>query len=135
MPEDIREKIDRLGTQLVLAYEFAQGRTPRDMNDLCDNHPGYDIESNDADDNVRYIEVKSLRGDWGRRGVKVTRTQFEKGKNYADQYWLYVVERVEDKPRLFTIQDPVKKVGEFYYDDSWQKLAEISAVSIEEIIP
>lgn len=135
VPEDIREKIDRLGTQLVLAYEIAQGRTPRDMNDLCDNHPGYDIESNDADDNVRYIEVKSLRGDWGRRGVKVTRTQFEMGKNYADQYWLYVVERVEDKPRLFTIQDPVKKVGEFYYDDSWQQLAKISAVSIEEIIP
>lgn len=135
LPQDVREKIDRLGTELVLEYERAQGRIPQDMNDLCENYPGYDIESVDANGNVRYIEVKSLRGDWGRRGVKVTRTQFEKGKDYADQYWLYVAERVEDKPRLFIVQNPVQKVGEFYYDDSWQKLAEILAISIEETSP
>lgn len=126
--EDVRRQIDAMGTQRVMEYEKAHGRTPKDMNEVYANHPGYDIESVDATGDVRYIEVKSLRGHWGRRGVKVTRNQFETGEEYQDQFWLYVVEQAEtDEAKLTPIQNPVGLVGEFYYDDSWRQLIDDEA--------
>lgn len=131
-PEEIRQRIDYLGTQQVLEYERKNGRLPKDMNEVRKNHPGYDIKSEDELGNVRYIEVKSLKGEWGRRGVKVTLKQFQEGEKYADKFWLYVVERAEDAPNVITIQDPVRLVGEFYYDDSWRQLAELSDDALAE---
>ena len=127
-PQDERDKIDRAGVSRVMNYEFQQGRNPQDMNEVQSNFPGYDIESTDSKSGeIRYIEVKSLRGDWGRRGVKVTRKQFETGGEYQDNYWLYVVERSEvDKGyAITTIQNPVGLVGEFFYDASWRQLNEL----------
>jgi len=129
VPEDIRMQIDRMGMVRVMKYENAHGRTPKDMNEVRANHPGYDIESTDVSGEIRYIEVKSLRGDWGRKGVKVTLTQIETGEKYQRQFWLYVVERaeVESEAKVIPIQNPVGLVDEFYYDDSWRQLIDDEA--------
>jgi hypothetical protein len=57
-----REQVNRSGMNRVLEYERQQGRNPREMPPL---HPGYDVESDSATGQIeRYIEVKSLSGDW-----------------------------------------------------------------------
>ena len=68
-----------------------------------------------------------MRSYWGRRGVKVTRKQFETGGEYQDNYWLYVVERseVDEEYSITTIQNPVGLVGEFFYDVSWKQLNDL----------
>jgi len=129
LAQEEREKIDKAGVKRVMNYEREQGRNPSDMNEVSPNFPGYDIKSEDPDsDEIRYIEVKSLRNYWDRRGVKVTRNQFETGEEYQDDYWLYVVERseVNDECEITTIQNPAGLVGEFYYDDSWRQLGDLA---------
>ncbi|MBD2538656.1 DUF3883 domain-containing protein [Coleofasciculus sp. FACHB-SPT36] len=126
------KKIDRAGMAQVMEYERRHGREPKDMNEIHSNHPGYDIESRDVrSGEVRYIEVKSLRGLWDRRGVCISLTQFEKGNEKQDKFWLYVVEQAEmDKAKVTLIQNPVGLVGEFYYDDSWRQLADDEASEV-----
>jgi hypothetical protein len=126
------KKIDRAGMARVLEYERCHRREPKDMNEVAPNHPGYDVESKDGrSGEVRYIEVKSLRGIWDRRGVCMSRTQFETGNQRQDQFWLYVVEQAEtDGAKVIPIQNPVGLVGEFYYDDSWRQLADDEASEV-----
>lgn len=70
--------------------------------------------------------MKSIRGDWGSRGVKLTRTQFETAQDLQEQYWLYVVERPEDDEvfQVLPIHNPALRVGEFFYDDGWREVVE-----------
>ena len=120
-------QIDKAGMACVMEYERRHSRHPQDMNKISkENHTGYDIKSTDPRSGaVRYIEVKSLRGVWDRRGVCMTRPQFKMGKKHKDKFWLYVVELAEtDKAKVTIIKDPVGWVGEFYYDESWRQLAE-----------
>jgi sacsin len=132
LPEAEGKKIDRAGMAQVMEYERRHGREPKDMNEIHPNHPGYDIESSDVrSGEVRYIEVKSLRGLWDRRGVCMSLTQFEKGNEKQDEFWLYVVEQAEmDEAKVTPIQNPVGLVGEFYYDDSWRQLADDEASEV-----
>jgi hypothetical protein len=106
----------------VLAYERERGRNPHEMPPL---HPGYDIESLSEDGEVqRYIEVKSLSGNWGPFNAAVTKTQFEKATELGDRFWLYVVERAEQNDFVIhPIPDPARRVNQFIYDDGWQDLA------------
>ena len=125
LPESEARKIDAAGMVKVMDYERQHGRDPKDMNDIAPNHPGYDVESIDKQTGkVRYIEVKSLRNKWTKRGVCMSSKQFEEGNIRQDDFWLYVVEQAEtDAAKVITIQNPVGWVGEFYYDDSWRQLA------------
>ncbi|MCI0461024.1 MAG: DUF3883 domain-containing protein, partial [Gemmataceae bacterium] len=118
-----RDAVERAGVDCVLKYEADQKRHPKEM---APNHPGYDIESSkDAGGVERYIEVKSLSGDWGSLGAALSDTQFEKASELGDRYWLYVVERAKHPDyRIYRIQDPARKVNQFIYDDGWQALAE-----------
>ena len=57
-----RSPIDEAGVRHVLEYERTSGRVPKEM---PHNNAGYDIESCDnAGSVVRWIEVKSLSGQW-----------------------------------------------------------------------
>lgn len=124
-PEPEKQSIDQAGTLAVMEFERTAGREPKDMNEEQPNHPGYDIESQDPKTGeVRYIEVKSLKRNWDRRGVCVTRTQFVVGDERRSNFWLYVVECATSEPKIHRIQNPVGLVGEFYYDGSWQQLGE-----------
>lgn len=93
------------------------------------NNPGYDVESRDGSGEiVRYIEVKSLSGAWGEKGISLTRTQFEKARELGERYWLYVVEWADqdEKFRIYRIQNPANQVNQFLYDNGWKELAVIT---------
>jgi hypothetical protein len=89
--------IEQAGIEHVLAYEKDHNRKAKEM---PTNHPGYDIESIDESDVIRYIEVKSAGADWNDYGVALSDTQFTKARELGSQYWLYVVEhaRSDDAP-------------------------------------
>lgn len=117
-----RSATDEAGINRVMEYE-SHHRHPKKM---PHTHPGYDIESsNDAGAIERYIEVKSLSGDWGDFNAGLTDTQFEKAMELGDLYWLYVVERAEgDDYRIHRIQNPAQKANQFLFDSGWQEVAE-----------
>ena len=118
-----RSRIERAGVDRVLDFERRTGRRPREMSPT---HPGYDIESaNAAEEIVRYIEVKSLGGDWDRVGAGLSDIQFTKAQEIGEEYWLYVVERAEhEDAHIVRIQNPARQVGQFFYDDGWRGLSE-----------
>lgn len=107
----------------VLEYERAANRNPHEM---PTNHPGYDVESyGPSGDIERYIEVKATAGEWDIVGVGLTKEEFKRATQEKEKYWLYVVARAEqDDYRIYRIQEPARKVGQFFYDDRWEGLAE-----------
>jgi hypothetical protein len=115
--------VDKAGIDRVVEFEKDEGRFPVVM---PPKHPGYDIESKDETGNtVRYIEVKSLSGDWGMTGVTLTKPQFEKAIDEENNYWLYIVERAQQEDfKIHRIQNPAQRVEQFIYDDGWKNLAE-----------
>jgi len=121
--EDHRPDVDRSGIGRVLEYEKAHGRSPTEMDH---NNEGFDIESRDANEKVRYIEVKSLSGDWDTwNAAALSRPQFNFARDKHDTFWLYVVERAtSDDYRVYCIQNPANRVTQFLFDDGWQALAE-----------
>lgn len=114
---------DPKGIERVVEYEISQGRRPKVM---PHTNPGYDIESSSAQGKIeRYIEVKSLTGEWVEFGAGMTRPQFKKAQELGDKFWLYVVEYATDEEAcaIYCIQDPARKVDQFMYDDEWKKTA------------
>ena len=89
-------------------------------------HPGYDVESRNPSGTIeRFIEVKSCPGDWDRKGVALTKTQFEKAMEMGDKFWLYVVEHAETGNfNIIRIQNPGRLVNQFFYDDGWRVVGE-----------
>jgi Domain of unknown function (DUF3883) len=122
-PQPALSPVDLAGVARVLAFERAQGRDPREM---PHGFPGYDVESLEEDGGVeRYIEVKSMSGVWDSYGAALSRAQFRKAQELGERYWLYIVERAEHtNHKIRRIQDPARKVDQFFYDDGWVSIAE-----------
>lgn len=118
---DGRSDVDAAGIEAVLSYERSYGRHPTQM---PHHHPGYDVESRNEAGETRYIEVKSLGGEWTGLGAGVSGTQFRKGVELSKDFWLYVVEEAPTDPRVFPIRDPVAKVDQFMFDDNWRLVAD-----------
>lgn len=118
----------------VVSWERDQGRIPIH---LGGNNPGYDIESkSEANDSMRYIEVKSVAGEWGGEGVRLSNTQFEFARRLRDQYWLYVVEFAKsDEPIIHAIQDPFGHVSNFCIDHNWKEIAETTDSKRQAFVP
>lgn len=121
--QERRDILNRAGVNRVLEYERNAGRNPIEM---PHTHPGYDVESkNQATEIERFIEVKSCPGDWDRKGVALTKTQFEKAVETGDRFWLYVVERAEaENFNIIRIQNPGRLVNQFFYDNGWREVGE-----------
>jgi hypothetical protein len=118
-----RNATGNTGIQKVLEYERKQNRNPQDKSD---EKLGYDIESADVDGAKRFIEVKSVSGNWDALGVGMTAPEFQKAQELSEQYWLYVVERTEqDDAEIHRIQNPAHLVNQFFYDKGWKGLSEI----------
>jgi Protein NO VEIN, C-terminal len=132
-PNDAEDdQVDRAGVDAVLEYERAAGRTPIEKDHYF---PGYDIESEFADGEIaRYIEVKATDGPWDPFGVPLSSKQFTTAQGLEDQYWLYIVEyaRDEDRRRIWTIQDPARRVTEFMFDDGWREAAAAESLTQRE---
>jgi hypothetical protein len=119
--DDGHNETDIAGIAAVLEYERSFGRDPKEMPHL---NPGYDIESRLDGEVIRYIEVKSLSGEWSEYGAAVSGTQYRKATEIRDRFWLYVVERALSEPRIFPIHDPVGKTHEFMFDNEWKLVAD-----------
>jgi hypothetical protein len=89
------------------------------------NNKGFDIiEIDSSGEIVRYIEVKTLTGEWGKGGVSVTESQFEFAQVY-DNWWLFVVENMHTQnTRIHAFENPVQQVNRFMFDHSWKQLGE-----------
>jgi len=118
-----RSKVDQAGVDRVEQFEEDNERRPKIM---PHKHPGYDVESYGGDGDIeRYIEVKSLSGDWVGADARLTKTQFKKAMELRDRYWLYVVERAEqDDYCIHCIQDPAGKANRFMFDPGWKQVAQ-----------
>lgn len=118
-----RSKVDQAGITHVLDFERDCRRMPTEKDHY---HKGYDIESLDEAGSKRYIEVKSLSGDWGTRNAAgLTKPQFDAARELGDQFWLYVVERATSENfQIYCIQNPANRVNQYLFDDGWQVLAE-----------
>ena len=98
------EKVENAAMQVVMEYEAAQGRHPRDV------HQGnsWDIESYDSRGNLlRYIEVKG-RGPEDASVVTLTENEWEAARRLGEQHWLYIV-RLGDG-MMWMIQNPRAKL-------------------------
>ena len=128
--ESHAKEIGDIGEAFVVLWEKKQGRTAQLM---PTNHEGYDIESSDSE-GTRYIEVKSIVGFWGERGVGVTSAQYRAAIQYGPSWWLYVVEHVKEAGRsiVHTIQNPFLHATEYRFDDGWQKAPSNTAEPIPE---
>ncbi len=118
---DEDEEVERAGVAAVLDYERMQGRVPKEMPPL---NPGFDVRSVDADERVRFIEVKSSAAVWGERGVAMSSMQFDTALKKREDFWLYVVDRALSKPTVHPINDPASKVDQYFFDDGWQAVVE-----------
>ncbi len=107
-------KIGDKGEELVLEHERKRltelGRpdlatrvewTARDRK----KSPGYDIQSFEADEAPRYIEVKSSKST--SNSVDITRNEWKSAERYGDKFWLYIVSNVlKPSPRIEMMQNP-----------------------------
>ena len=126
-----RELVNRHGMVRVLDYERLKNRHPREM---PHSHPGYDVESDNAASQIeRFIEVKSLSGDWEGPYAGMSDTQFKKNEELGSRYWLYVVERA-DQPdfKIWRIHNPAQRVTNFMFDDGWKGIAEADDEDVTE---
>ena len=118
-----RTEVDRAAIEIVLQYERREGRDPHAMDHY---HPGYDIESKDAEGAiVRFVEVKGLSGAWTDFGVGVKPRQIEQCRQEPDRFWLYVVEFAleAERAQVFAIPDPVSLIDEYRFDGGWKALS------------
>lgn len=115
-----RLDIESKARKLVIAEEEIAGRIPEEM---PLNNPGYDIESQEKDTgDYRYIEIKSLAGPWGATGVSLSYAQLNVAYRKKDAYWIYVVENVRtSEPKIYRIQNPVKYISGFKFNDAWME--------------
>lgn len=132
-----RTASDTKGVEAVLEYERKAGRFPKPMDH---GNKGYDIESYATAAMTgaveRYIEVKSLKHEWGPAGVKLSRAQFDFGRGeFSDRAWLYVVEHAQSKdPKVHALPRVARRADGFYFDHGWRAFAEDPSVSSEQVI-
>lgn len=115
-----RMKIEDQAITLIISLEPRLQRTPG-------GNPGFDLfEANGANQQVRWVEVKSMTGSLENRPVGLSRTQFDYARSKGDAFWLYVVEHATDseKARVLRIQNPVAHVRTFTFDHGWTLIAQ-----------
>jgi len=89
------------------------------------NNPGFDlVEKAPNGDIVRYIEVKTLSGEWREGGVSLTPVQLKYAMNHQEKWWLFVVEGLElDNTVVHRLKNPVVEANKFMFDAGWKELA------------
>ena len=101
---DVRGEVELAAMNYVMDHERKHGRVPVDVSG---DNVGWDIESTDADDSRRLIEVKGLTAI-GR--VRISWNEWEKAKEHGKSYYLYVVPHaLSEKRDVLITQDPFSK--------------------------
>ncbi len=132
LPDHKRIGDDAVGW--VLQYERHQGRHPEAQ---AHNNPGFDVLSRGPGlKPPRFIEVKGIRGGWGRDGVPLSVKQFEFAQKHGNQFWLYVVEYADDpdEATIHPIQNPAARINQFRFDSGWKELT-TAELSFRPVLP
>ncbi|MGH2524179.1 MAG: DUF3883 domain-containing protein, partial [Anaerolineales bacterium] len=96
-------EIERIGMEVAMAYERAQGWEPEDVSaedrgfDVLSRHP--------ATGGARFIEVKG-RAEEG--SIVLTPNEHSTAQRLGKDYWLYVVFHCATQPQLIRISDPAQ---------------------------
>lgn len=119
-----RMRIEEQAIALIIGLEPTLQRTP-------EGNPGFDLfEANNAGQQVRWVEVKSMTSSLESRPVGISHTQFDYAREKGNAYWLYVVEYATDptKARILRIQNPVAHARTFTFDKGWTGIARMEPV-------
>ncbi|MEE3738912.1 DUF3883 domain-containing protein [Streptococcus uberis] len=68
---------------------------------------GFDFQASN-DDNFYLIEVKGIRDSFGK--IRLTQNEFQKAKEFENQFVLVIVTELNDKPKINLIQNPIKQL-------------------------
>lgn len=121
------KKIGEKGERAVLSQKDLLLSPHNYFEQARQNNPGYDIVEKDRIGNVvRYIEVKTLTGMWGRGGVSLTPKQIKYAlkPELKDKWWLFVVEGINmGNIQITQFPNPVYEANKFMFDSSWKQLA------------
>ncbi len=98
------EEIEKIGMEIAMAYEKAQGRTPEDVSK---ENLGFDIRSRGKEGEIRYIEVKARAGEGE---VALTPNEWFKARRFKEKYWLYIVTNAVENPVLYIINNPAENL-------------------------
>ncbi len=121
---------ESLSRDFVMKHEIEEGRIPKEMSE---DNVGYDIKSTEKNGDIRFIEVKSISGQWGGEGITVSPSQINFAQEYKKAFWLYVVENIgKSNARLHKLQDPMKYVKGFKFNEAWKEIA--SSIDLENDI-
>lgn len=114
-------EIGSAGEEQVKIFEEQQGRKAKIVSHL---KIGYDIESEETDGTIRYIEVKTA-SEIPAPGL--TRNEFKKSMELGDQYFLYVVENFADDTcvKFHVIQNPANKIATIQFSQ-WRNIVDES---------
>ena len=112
---DDAKELREAALTVVEAYERDHGRS------IVESRPFG--EPVDLVSSGRHIKVRGLSGPWGKTGVGLTRRQFDYARDKNGDYWLYVVENVNDQPIVTTIRSPFGQVTSFMFDSGWKEAA------------
>jgi hypothetical protein len=120
------KEIGDKGENYILAYkETLLLSKNNDFQQAPTNNKGFDIYEKDTNGQiVRYIEVKTLTGQWAQGGVGITKEQLEFAQKEKDKWWLFVVENINtDNTRVYQFKNPILEANRFMFDNSWKQLA------------
>lgn len=126
--EKNREKAKNIGNKgenYILEHDIFLLSPDNNFFKAPTNNKGFDIiEQDDTGNIVRYIEVKTLTGQWGTGGVGVTISQLKFALEHIDKWWLIVVKGINtESVEVFQFKNPVVEATSFMFDNSWKQLA------------
>jgi hypothetical protein len=117
-------KCQLLARNIVVDYEEKSGRRSIEP---PETEEAYDfIVYNTIEEINRYIKIYGFFGEWNNYEVLLSTSQMKMAKEMADQFWLYIVEFVEDEQhaRINRIQNPYNKITNYVLDYGWRAIAE-----------
>jgi hypothetical protein len=110
-------EIERIGMDVAMAYERAQGWEPEDVSA---QNRGFDVLSrHPATGGTRFIEVKG-RAEEG--SIILTPNEHSTAQRLGRDYWLYVVFHCATEPQLIRISDPAQM--------DWQSVTKIEYYTV-----
>lgn len=120
------KEIGAKGENYILTHkEILLLSKDNDFQKTPSNNKGYDISEKDNNGQIiRYIEVKTLTGQWGQGGVGITEHQLEFAQKEKEKWWLFVVENINtDNTKVYQFKNPILEANRFMFDNSWKQLA------------
>ena len=125
--------VEMAAMQVAMDHERSHGRTPVDVSKTG---VGYDVRSEGANGDVRYIEVK---GHASTGDVTLYYTEMQMAHRMRGEFFIYEVNHALTEPELWITQDPVGKgiepterVVEYHISAEQLRAAAANATSFEE---